>query len=277
MYMTRHQQYFPHHQVISSFNSAHRRGEWGLKRPLPPVKNANIIVTEIDTQERQTPYTFAAEKLRFVRRMREFGLELQVPTSDAYVAKAPDYWLSERQARRPRSPLDHFHPQWNRNTGAETGPWVLGLKPKEFSQFLRTVSDKRTQLQAARTRLGIREGESDRAKQLVQACLDILPFQPAYVTHPTAGLTYSASGSMPSPLARMPPRRGRVNRGGMGTVTNALTHGVVARVENSSMARIPNRAQPLPMHPVSATISRSGRLEVSVSLVQAPSNSHKRQ
>jgi hypothetical protein len=269
MYLQRHQQYFPKQQVLTSFQSAHRRGEWGLKRPLPPVKNANIIVTEIDTQERQTPYIFAAEKMRFVRKMREFGLELKVPTDDAYVAQAPDYWLSERQARRLRSPLAHLHPQWNRNTGGETGPWILGLKSRQFSQFLETVAAKRGELHAARMRLGISERQSDRAKQLVQACLDIPPFKPAYITHATAGLTYSAGGSMPSPLAQTPPRRGRVNRVAPLSPANILTHGIVARLENSGNMRTPSREQPVAVHPVSATIGRSGRLEVSVSLDDA--------
>src|SRR6202021_1775194 len=143
-YFTRHQQFYPQHQVISSFNSAHRRGDWGLKRPLPPVKDANIISSELDTQERQTPFTFATEKPRFIKRMTEFGLELKVPATDAQWAKAPDYSLAERQSRRPRSPLEHLHPQWNRKTGAETGPWILGLSSTEFSRFLRNVSDKRS-------------------------------------------------------------------------------------------------------------------------------------
>lgn len=275
-YITRHQQYFPKHQVLSSFNSAHRRGEWGLKRPLPPVKSAHIIVTELDTQERQTPYTFAPEKTRFVRRMKEFGLELKVPTTDAHVATSPTYWLLERQSKRPRSLLEHLHPQWNRNTGAETGPWILGLKPKEFDRFLRTVADKRAELQATRTRLGISESEGNRAKQLVEACLDIPPNQPAYLTHPTAGLTYSASGSMPSPLARLPPRRARINPVPLGTYTNALTHGVLARVENAGLMNLPNRTQPVEVEPVSATISRSGRLELSVSLVPPESTSRRK-
>jgi Mitochondrial ribosomal protein subunit len=269
-FMSRHNELFPRHQILSSFNSAHRRGDWGLKRPLPPMKSPNIIVTEIDTQERQTPYSFAAEKIRFVRRMREFGLELKVRTTDANVAQSPKYFLSERQSRRPRSPLDHFHPQWNRNTGSETGPWILGLKSKEFSRFLRTVSDKRAELQATRIRLGISDWQSDRAKELVQACLDIPTFQPAYLTHATAGLTYSASGSMPSPLARAPPRRGRVNRGRSGTPSSALTHGIVARIENSRTQMLPNRDQPVTVQPVSATIARSGRLEVSVSIESGP-------
>src|SRR5271154_6221920 len=55
-FYTRHRQHHPKHQVISSFNAAHRWGDWGLKRPFPPVKAAHIIVPEFATQERQTPY-----------------------------------------------------------------------------------------------------------------------------------------------------------------------------------------------------------------------------
>jgi hypothetical protein len=268
-FYTRHQQYHPNHQVISSFNAAHRRGDWGLKRPLPPVRDSNIIVSELDSQERQTPFTFATEKPRFLRRMKELGLKLKVPSSDASMAKVTEYCLAERQARRPHSPLEHLHPQWNRKTGAETGPWLLGMDKNAFARYLRGVRHRRPEINAARSRLGQYGNDEKRTKQLVAACLDIPLRSPPYRTHPTAGLTYSAEGLMTTPTADEQLPRGRIIRNtSMRRFTgtpNALLCGIVAQLEESASRSPPERNVPKTLVPRSASISRSGRLEIIVS------------
>lgn len=277
-FYTRHIQYHPKHQVISSFNAAHRRGDWGLKRPLPPVKDAHIIVSEFDTQERQTPYTFATEKPRFVRRMKEFGLVLSVPAFDNTLAKNLEYRLPERQARRPRSPLEHLHPQWNRSSGNETGPRILTLSVSEFRKYLRNISGKRAGLDATRLRLGISDNQSDAAKQLVQAYLDIPLHRPAYQTHPTAGLTYSGPGSIPSSLIGTRgdaqtmaggPRLGRIikQKSGAPAVSIfhiALVYGIVARVDKGPKV-VPDRSEQVALKVESSHVNPFGRLEVVMS------------
>src|SRR5579859_2436543 len=195
-YFTRHQHPYPRHQVITAFNSAHRRGDWGLKRPLPPVKDANIVIEELDTIERQTPYVFASEKPRFVRRMKEYGLVLTTPDEDTENSKGHQYNLNERVSRRKQSPLEDYHPQWNRKAGGESGPWVLGLKDKQYTQYLRDISERREELTG--TQQQDPETEAYRLRDKVRASLDVPVHQPAYKTHATAGLTYSAPGSMAS-------------------------------------------------------------------------------
>ena len=276
-FYTRHRQHYPKHQVISSFNAAHRWGDWGLKRPFPPVKDAHIIVTEFDTQERQTPYTFATEKPRFVRRMKEFGLVLRVPVSDTRLAKTLEYRLPERQSRRPRSPLQHLHPQWIRGSGNETGPRILTLSRYEFRKFLRSIDGKRTELDATRSRLGVTDSQSDATKQLVQACLDIPLHKPIYQTHPTAGLTYSTNGSMPSTRFGTRsdawtmiggPRPGRLLKPKPGPGTNsfhiALVYGIVAKVERGQKF-VPDRSETVALKVESANVNPFGRLELTMS------------
>jgi hypothetical protein len=53
----------------------------GLKRPLPPVKDIHIVVNQLDTEERQTPYYFAMEKPKFVKRIQEMSI-VRCPGSD---------------------------------------------------------------------------------------------------------------------------------------------------------------------------------------------------
>ena len=276
-FYTRHRQHHPRHQVISSFNAAHRWGDWGLKRPFPLVKDAHIIVTEFDTQERQTPYTFATEKPRFVRRMREFGLILEVPISDTRLSKTLEYRLPERQARRPRSPLQHLHPQWLRGSGNETGPRILTLSAYEFRKFLRTIEGKRAELDASRLRLGITDNQSEATKQLVQACLDLPLRKPIYQTHPTAGLSYSIKGSIPSTPAGTKSdtrtmiggtRPGRLLKLKAGPVMNtfhtALVYGIVAKVEKGQRFS-PDRSEPVALKVESANVNPFGRLELTMS------------
>lgn len=276
-FFTRHQQHYPTHQVISSFNAAHRRGEWGLKRPLPRVKDAHIVVSDIDSQERQTPFTFATEKPRFIRRMKELCLALQVPSIDNTLANHMPYRLPERQSRRPRSPLEHLHPQWNRKSGNERGPQLLTLSHNSFKNFLRTAAGKREDLDVIRVRLGITDNQKEATKELIQACLDLPMHKPVYQTHPTAGLAYSVKGWMPStPNGTQSDARTRVGGTRPGRLlrpqarkrdvfgpSSALVHGVVARVE-SGWKSVPDRRTPVELQVESAAISPFGRLELTV-------------
>lgn len=272
-FFARHQQPYPQHQVLSSFNAAHQRGDWGLKRPLPPVKDAHIIVSELDSQERQTPFTFATEKVRFIKRMREFGLILTLPRSDTVHANGAVYWLSERRNRRPHSPLEHFHPQWNRKSGIETGPWIIGLNSSSFDNFIGRIKNKRKEIASVRSKHGLADSDTDGAKHLVQAYLDIPLNKPTYETHPTAGLSYTASGFVPTTASGVKSdsvtllgglRAGRIIKGrSSGSAYNALVHGVVANVEDSRQMTA-NRNIPVGLQPSAASISRQGRLELSV-------------
>ena len=276
-FYNRHRQYHPKHQVISSFNAAHRWGDWGLKRPFPPVKDPHIVVTEFDTQERQTPYTFGSEKLRFVRRMQEFGLVLEVPISDTRLSRTLEYRLPERQSRRPRSPLQHLHPQWVRGSGNETGPRILTLSAYEFRKFLRTIDGKRGELDTTRLRLGITDNQSEATKQLVQAVLDLPLHKPVYQTHPTAGLSYSTRGSLPSTpfgtksdtrIMKGGTRPGRLLKPkigpGVSTFHTALVYGIVAKVEGG-LKFVPDRSEAVALKVEVANVNPFGRLELIMS------------
>lgn len=279
-FFARHQQPYPQHQVLSSFNAAHRRGDWGLKRPLPPVKDPHIVITEIDTQERQTPYTFASEKPRFVRRMRDFGLVLSAPSPTSQ--NTEPYLPSERMRRRKPSPLEHLHPQWNRKVGAETGPWILGLDAKEFSKFLGKIPARRAEFDSARKRpRTTNSNDSIRITDLAQAFLDLPLQSPPYKTHATAGLTYSTRGSIPSTTIDSQcdettlaggPRKARTVRGMVGGMYTALVSGVVAKVSSPLTGKrkvlSPDRTVPVDVYPSrdSAFIDRQGRLDLEVSL-----------
>jgi Mitochondrial ribosomal protein subunit len=286
-FKARHAQLYPLRQVISSFNAAQRRGDWGLKRPLPQVNNANINVHNIDSQDREAPFTFATEKARFVERMTELGLVLEVPALDITAAKPGTYHLEQRQARRQVSPLEHLHPQWTRPSGTETGPRVLTLPSKKYKRYLRNVSHGRPEFEAMLAKYNIRdfqitsttakeaarEKEMARAKQLVRAHLDLASSKPTYKTHPTAGLVYMTKGYMPSTTdgtksnARTMVGKGRKIADWTALLDPpsalVLFHGTVASM-NKKLDDVPDRDEPVDMRVTSATVSREGRLEIAV-------------
>jgi Mitochondrial ribosomal protein subunit len=277
-YFRRHVQPHPEHQVLTSYWPAHRRGDWGLKRPLPRVNDPHIIIYDLDTQERHTPYTFATEKPRFVRRMRDFGLVLSLPFTKG---TQTNYFADERLAKRPRSALAHTHPQWNRCEGGESGPWLVGLDEAKFRRYLRAVRTRRTAIHSLLTQHGLVDGKAERTEDLVQACLD-LPFRAPYRTHPTAGLAYSAPGYMSSTSKGVKCdavtmagglRVGRIGAGVQRKRYVAFVAGVTAKLYQTQSAQESywsDRRIPVGLLPKEASIGHSGRLELVVARFWTP-------
>ena len=267
-FLTRHERFYPMHQVLTTFTSAQRRGDWGLKRPLPQVKDAHVSVFEFDTQERQTPFTFASEKPRFVRRMRELGLTLAVSSPYSDPANKREYRFEIRRRHRPRSPLEHLHPQWNRKTGNESGPNILKLNERNFNKFLHNILQRRQEInEVLKSIKG--EKHEDTIKQVVQAVLDIPTNRPVFRTHPTAGLVYSANGYMASTPNGTQAKTENAHPGRMipepgtreSSIRKALVYGIVGRVIEVPN-QVPSRRQPVALRLKSANVNPFGRLEI---------------
>ena len=277
-YYGRHQQPHPEHQVISSYNAAHRRGEWGLKRPLPLVRDSHIVINQLDTEERQTPFYFAADKPKFVKRIQEMSIVLEpwdkTPTRE-------QERLREIVSRRPRSLLRDGHPQWNRSNVDESGLRLITLSANKLRAYFDTINNKlnrkrfkEAQLESGKLEPGIWDESSDSFTQLVQSYLDISLDAPPFQTHPTAGLTYASKGFHPSPSARSndyqtwfgAPRLGRCQ--GLKKPGNegeaVLVHGIAARVKRGSPL-IYDRKERVRVKVESAQINPFGQLEVTVS------------
>jgi Mitochondrial ribosomal protein subunit len=288
LFYARHQQPFPKHQVISSFNAAHRRGEWGLKRPLPPVKDSHIVVNQLDTEERQTPYYFATEKPKFVKRIQEMSIVLEP------VGKRPareQEKLREQISRKPRSLLQDTHPQWNRSIGDEDGPRVLVLSSNKLRGYIDSISNRRNRnrFRDAQDRLQpkIIDQSSDGFSQLVQGYLDISLDAPPFKTHPTAGLTYAAKGFLPIPTAHQNDYRLWIGGSRLGRCVRikghvneleggaALINGMVARMKRGSMV-VRDRKELIRLKVETAQINPFGRLEVTVSTPWSAGEYHRK-
>ena len=271
----RHQQPHPEHQVISSFNAAHRRGEWGLKRPLPPVRDSHIVINQLDTEERQTPFYFAAEKPKFIRRIQEMSIVLE--PSDKTPAREQKR-LRELVPRRPRSLLQDGHPQWNLSNVDESGLRLLTLSANKLRAYFDAINNKanRKRFKEAQLESQILDETSDSFTELVQGYLDVSLDAPPFQTHPTAGLTYASKGFQPGHASRSDdyrtwfgaPRLGRcqrIKRPGNEVEGGAvLVHGIVARVKHGSPL-IYDRKERIAVRVESSQVNPFGRLEVTVS------------
>ncbi|KAK3994844.1 mitochondrial ribosomal protein MRP51 [Cladorrhinum sp. PSN332] len=144
---------FPTHQVITTLSSSRKRGDWGLKRPLPlksTTKSSNpmLRVKAIDTIEQITDYTSAADHGLTLRKFQELRLPVVTRRSNA----DPLHRVSDHHQTSvfedaidttdigPKDRADKIDHRWK-----FTGPWLAGMTEGDFKQYLnKTVRPRRT-------------------------------------------------------------------------------------------------------------------------------------
>ncbi|KAK4163194.1 mitochondrial ribosomal protein MRP51 [Cladorrhinum sp. PSN259] len=144
---------FPTHQVITTLSSSRKRGDWGLKRPLPlksTIKSSNpmLRVKAIDTIEQITDFTSAADHGLTLRKFQELHLPVVTRRSntDPSYRVSPVYQVSvfeneiDNTDIAPKDRAEHIDQRWK-----FTGPWLAGMTEGDFKQYLsKTVRPKRT-------------------------------------------------------------------------------------------------------------------------------------
>lgn len=96
-------------QVYATSKSCKRGGEWGLKRNLPSViRTPHITVSDLDTNEHQTPWQSGSSQVLFVRRWKENFPNSKRPT--------------------PRNEQNEYN--------------ISSMTPAQFKQFIKQASKK---------------------------------------------------------------------------------------------------------------------------------------
>ncbi|KAI7849169.1 hypothetical protein BDC45DRAFT_521374 [Circinella umbellata] len=99
-------------QVYTTSKNCKRGGEWGLKRNLPSViRTPYITVTDLDTNEHQTPWQSGSSQVLFIRRWKE------------------NFPLSKRPL--PRNEQKEYN--------------ISSMTPAQFKQFIKQASKKATE------------------------------------------------------------------------------------------------------------------------------------
>ncbi|KAK3312421.1 mitochondrial ribosomal protein MRP51 [Apodospora peruviana] len=142
---------FPTHQVITTLNSSRRRGDWGLKRPLPlrsttKGKTAMIRVKQIDSIEHITDYSTATDHGLTLQKFQELRLPVTLPQVDK-----GDYgntFITTTRLGLPRLVKSAFEEDGDSTTADPadiskrdmrwkfSGPWLAGMMPGAFEKWM---------------------------------------------------------------------------------------------------------------------------------------------
>lgn len=79
---------------IRSSRASQNIGDWGLKRNLPRLRTSNITISDIDTQEHQTPFNSSNRYTKVVERWQEMGIPVRAQLPPRQFTQQSDYQAS---------------------------------------------------------------------------------------------------------------------------------------------------------------------------------------
>jgi len=143
---------FPTHQIITTTNASRKRGDWGLKRPLPlraTTKStyAMLRVNQMDSIEAITDYSSATDLGITLRKFQELHLPITVAEErnvyQAYTKLPRSVFEEDRDftAIDPAERAALVDKRWK-----FSGPWLAGMGQGEFRKWIeKTVRPKRSE------------------------------------------------------------------------------------------------------------------------------------
>ncbi|CCG80957.1 Uncharacterized protein C23A1.18c [Taphrina deformans PYCC 5710] len=79
---------------IRTSKASQNIGDWGLKRNLPRLRTSNITISDIDTQEHQTPFSSSNKYTKVVERWQEMGIPVRTQLPPRQYTQQPEYHAS---------------------------------------------------------------------------------------------------------------------------------------------------------------------------------------
>ena len=143
---------FPTHQIITTTNASRKRGDWGLKRPLPLRATTNstyamLRVNQMDSIEAITDYSSATDLGITLRKFQELHLPITVEegrkTHQPYTKVPRSVFEEDRDftAIDPAQRAALVDKRWK-----FSGPWLAGMGQGEFRRWIeKTVRPKRSE------------------------------------------------------------------------------------------------------------------------------------
>lgn len=130
-------------QIYTSYGGYAHRGEYGLKRPLPPTARGAdpmIHVKEVDTREEQTEWATAWNQGKWVRRFGEGGAGARAASSSVWSERgnATMRWETD-------SDFDENAMTIKRKTAQAMLPNIEAMNEEEFQTFLDRLRSMRPQ------------------------------------------------------------------------------------------------------------------------------------
>ncbi|KAL2256953.1 hypothetical protein VTK26DRAFT_859 [Humicola hyalothermophila] len=140
---------FPTHQVITTLSSSRKRGDWGLKRPLPlksTTKSSTPMITvkAIDTIEQITDFRGATNHGITLRKFQELGMPVTMrrlndgapPTAaggSSFNLPQPSVFEDTHDFTdiKPEDRAKLINRRWK-----FSGPWLAGMTQGDFTKWL---------------------------------------------------------------------------------------------------------------------------------------------
>jgi len=132
---------YPTHQIITTLPSSRKRGDWGLKRPLPLKSttkdtHALIRVKQIDSIEHITDFASASDHGITLRKFQELNIPLTVPAS----SKTSGMGFARRSVFEEDSDITDIDPTKIADSADKrwkfSGPWLAGMTTGEFKAYI---------------------------------------------------------------------------------------------------------------------------------------------
>lgn len=238
-------------------------GDWGLKRPLPTLRTQNITISDIDTQEHQTPFESSNQYTKVVQRWQEMGIPITGQ------AKSLDFTsrMLRNQGATPETVNKGIHLQSMSRTDAKR---LIGKARAKHSSFLAS--------QDLDTNVIYSREEKMRYKNLGQKYLGIVENQNrAYPVQSNGGLGYHPQGALSlfntpdGPRERQLTARVLMNHRntimlGLGGIVSSLSSNAIAAADrlNGNETRQKGRAATVKVFPNTASFDYNGAIKVSL-------------
>jgi hypothetical protein len=168
---------YPTHQIITTSNVARKRGDWGLKRPLPARATtkatfAMLRVNEIDSIEGITDYSSASDHGITLKKFEQLHLPVTVPeTRSGFTRDSVRTHKSVFEEDGdvtdldPKERIDKIDKRWKFN-----GPWLAGMGHGDFNQWIeRTVRPRRAEFREFLKNKLVAEINNDKQQKALDA------------------------------------------------------------------------------------------------------------
>lgn len=130
---------FPTHQVITTPNSSRRRGDWGLKRPLPlksttKTSTPMLRVRQVDSIEHVTDFSSVADHGLSLRKWQELNMPITVSVANDSM-RIPGKSVFEETIDFTAMDAEQ-HGELQDRRWKFSGPWLAGMTDGDFKKYL---------------------------------------------------------------------------------------------------------------------------------------------
>ncbi|KAF8315226.1 hypothetical protein DL93DRAFT_2096917 [Clavulina sp. PMI_390] len=132
-------------QIYTAPQAHVHRGDFGLKRPMPPMarkKLPYVVVSNVDTREYQTAWVDAERQAKFVKRLDETGISWEI--SDPWANKTRNHeWMADSEFAPSNSSVPSREDESVSSMQFPRQRNIYYVPPAEFSRYVSKIRSLR--------------------------------------------------------------------------------------------------------------------------------------